>query len=85
MQYGLKKESMERIHVAIRKANNRIDECNKELKKVEAESMREFWIETLSKAELAYSCLCHIQESLMDFDFVLLNKEDYDLVSSYLM
>jgi molybdate-binding protein len=39
----------------------------------------------LDKAEMSLTILSHIQESLEEFDFVILSKEEYDFVTRYIM
>ncbi|MGF7535510.1 hypothetical protein AAGG74_17805 [Bacillus mexicanus] len=83
MQYGLKRESIEKIIKGICKASNEIESLKQQ--KQENIELIENHVETqVEKAEMALTILSHTQEFLENFDFVVLSKEEFDYVCKYL-
>ena len=84
MQYGLKRESTEKINRGMQKVSDEIESLKQQIRDGNIDSSENYIETQLEVAEMSLTILSHTQESLMDFDFVILNKEEYDYVSRYL-
>lgn len=85
MQYGLKRESLPKLLNGIKKAGARISSLQAEIKNENRTVSEEYLDSSLEQAELSLTILSHIQESLEEYDFVLLDKTEYDSVTQYLI
>lgn len=85
MQYGLKRESLPKLLNGIKKVSERISSLQAESEKENRTVSEEYLEQSLDQAELSLTILSHIQESLEEYDFVLLDKKEYDSVTQYLI
>lgn len=85
MQYGLKRESIERLIKGMKRVSAEMNFLKGEASNPQRTVSEEYINGRIEDLEMTLTILSHIQESLEDFDFVILDKKEYDYVSGYMM